>query len=57
MATNYKRKTPCQSVKRGFIDNPATLTIWCNCCGEWFMRHHKFFRTVRQMQYRPTTGR
>ena len=35
MATNYKRKTPCQSVKRGFQQHPTTLTIWCNCCGEW----------------------
>jgi len=39
MATKYpnlKRKTPCASVK-GSLLNPATTSVWCNCCGEWEM--------------------
>jgi len=39
MATTYsgpnlKRKTPCASVK-GSLKNPATVSVWCACCGEW----------------------
>ena len=32
--TNYKRRTPCASVKRG-LKNPANIEIWCRCCGNW----------------------
>lgn len=32
--TNFKRKTPCAEVKRG-LKNPATVSIYCRCCGEW----------------------
>ena len=50
MATTYpnlKRKTPCASVKAG-LKNPATVSIWCNCCGEWEMRHGKPVRYIER---------
>jgi hypothetical protein len=33
--TNYKRKTPCATVKREFARTPIMVTMWCGCCGEW----------------------
>lgn len=36
MATNYKRKTPCTTARKA-LKYPATVEVWCACCGAWVL--------------------